>query len=275
MNAPIITTDWLNQHLNDPNLIILDASPTTNKSNLKADFEGLQIKGTRFFDLKKQFSDLTAEMPNTLPNPKAFEEAARTLGIKKQSKIVVYDNLGIYASPRVWWMFSTMGHQDIAVLDGGLPEWCKKGFEVEPKQTAIYELGNFIARPNFKLKKDIADILQNMEQKQALVLDARSAGRFNGTAPEPRAHLKSGRIPNSLNLPFPSVLNNGKFKSKKELQAIFNDLNISDQPLIFSCGSGLTACVIMLAAELVIKNEKAIYDGSWTEWAQKQPMNIH
>ncbi len=267
----IVTAQWLNQHLNDPDLILLDASPATNVSGMTSDFAGIQIKGARTFDIKKRFSDQTAEMPNTLLSAADFTTACRQLGIHTKSKIVVYDNLGIYTAPRVWWMFRTMGHQAVAVLDGGLPEWVSQGFETVPIEEKTCPTGDFTAHFNPNLKQNMEDVVHNIHSKKAIVIDARSSGRFSGTAPEPRAGLSSGHIPDSLNLPFPEVLNEGKMKTPQELTDIFKDLDIDNRPLIFSCGSGLTACVIMLAAEIALDNPMSVYDGSWTEWAQKQP----
>lgn len=270
MNTPIISASELRALGTDPSLIILDASPTSNKSGLKTEFADLQIKGARFFDLKSKFSDQSSEMPNTLPSPENFERECRNLGINQNSKIVVYDNLGIYTSARVWWMFSAMGHKNIAVLNGGLPEWINAGFETEPISKKTFPAGNFKSNPNFNLKTNIESVVENIDTQDSIVIDARSEGRFEGTAPEPREGLKSGHIPNSKNLPFDEVLEDGKMKTPEELEAIFEALNFEEKPMIFSCGSGLTACIIMLAAETVSNIPKSVYDGSWTEWAQKQ-----
>tara|TARA_R110001583_G_scaffold69300_2_gene196572 strand:+ start:13064 stop:13897 length:834 start_codon:yes stop_codon:yes gene_type:complete len=267
LKKTIVSTKWLYKNLNDPNLIILDASKSENKSNLKNEFEGWQLPNARFFDLKNSFSKKDTDLPNMLPNPENFEMEARKLGINKFSKIVVYDTLGIYTSPRIWWMFKTMGHHNIAILNGGLPEWVKNGFETETIKHKKYPVGNFKATLNTTLVKNIEDIKTNLITKSALLIDARSKGRFNGTAPDPRPTLKSGHIPNAVNLPYTEVLTNGKLKSKEKLTQLFNKIQINDLPLIFSCGSGITACILHLAAEQVIKNEKAVYDGSWTEWA--------
>lgn len=267
MNKTIVSVKWLHKNLNDPNLIILDASQTENKQGIKTEFDGWQIPNARFFDLKNNFSKKNTEMPNMLPNPEGFETEVRKLGIKKSSKIVVYDNLGIYTSPRVWWMFKIMGHKNIAVLNGGLPEWVKNGFETEKIQNKKYPVGDFEATFKPILVKNMEDIKTNLKTKSAIVIDARSEGRFNGTAPDPRPTLKSGHIPNTINLPYTKVLNNGKLESKEKLVQIFSEIELDNNPLIFSCGSGITACILHLAAEEVIKNEKAVYDGSWTEWA--------
>jgi len=274
MKNNIVSVNWLHKNLNNPDLIILDASQKNNKFDLKTKFEGLQIKNTRFFDLKNSFSKKDTVLPNMLPSAKEFEQECRKLGINKSSKIVVYDNLGIYTSPRVWWLFKTMGHNTIAVLDGGLPAWNSEGFELEPIVKNTYNQGDFEATFHPELVKDIEAIKTNLKTKTAIVIDARSEGRFNGTSPDPRPNLKSGHIPNSINLPYSQVLENGKFKSEKKLTEIFKTLKLDNNPLIFTCGSGITACILMLASELVSKNPKAVYDGSWTEWASENDTAI-
>ncbi|MEM6628215.1 MAG: rhodanese-like domain-containing protein [Bacteroidota bacterium] len=268
--VPVVSVQWLRENLTDQELIILDASPASNKSSLPSHFPGMRIPGARYFDLKHKFSDPNAEMPNTLPQPEAFQGECQALGINQSSKIVVYDNLGIYSSPRVWWMFKAMGHDRVSVLNGGLVEWGKHDYPMEERTEASYERGDFVVKPGSTFKKEMEDILQNLETKTSVVLDARSKGRFDGTAPEPREGLSSGHIPHSKSLPFSQVLEEGKFKSTNELKELFEVLNPEEKPLIFSCGSGLTACITYLAAELATDAPKSVYDGSWTEWAQKQ-----
>jgi thiosulfate/3-mercaptopyruvate sulfurtransferase len=270
----LVSAKWLNENLNNPDLIIFDASQKDNKAGLISDSQGIQIKNARFFDLKNAFSDLSSDLPNTLPSAKQFEKEAKRLGVSKSSHIIVYDNLGIYSSPRVWWMFKAMGHDKISVLDGGLPAWQAEGYETEPIHVMAYSSGDFTAVFNPETVKDVTFIEQNINQKDAVVIDARSEGRFKGTAPEPREGLPSGHIPNSINIPFQNVLNGNKYKSAEELQTMFNELEIGKSPLVFSCGSGLTACIVLLASELVSENPKSVYDGSWTEWAQSAHLPI-
>ena len=271
MNKSLVDCHWLKEHLYNPNLKILDSSPQSNVSGLESEYKGKYIKGAIPFDIKGQFSDKNSAIPNTLLPADEFEESVRSLGINEDDDIMVYDNLGIYTSPRVWWMFKVMGHKNIAVLDGGLPEWIKCGYETVSDLSSNFSVGNFKAIFNKDLVKSSIDIIENLRSNDALVLDARSKGRFDGSAPEPREGLSSGHIPNSASLPFKEVLHEGKMKSKEELKKIFQSKNVSDAPLVFSCGSGLTACITYLAAEIALKNEKAVYDGSWTEWAQIQP----
>lgn len=264
MSILIIRSNELVEVLNDPNLIILDASMT-------ADSATLQIKGARFFDIKNSFSDTHSKFPNTIPSAKSFQEEAQNLGIDSNSRIVIYDNKGIYSAPRAWWLFKTFGHKNVSVLDGGLPEWIAKGCPTEEKTTSNYKKGTFIADFNPENVRYFTNIKSNMESKKELIVDARSAGRFNGAAPEPRKGLRSGCIPNSVNIPYTEVLDDGKFKSKQELRNIFENRINGNQPLVFSCGSGITACIILLASEIIGKKYVAVYDGSWTEWAQLEP----
>lgn len=275
MKNTIVSAKWLHKNLKDPNLILLDASQTKTINNTTSKFQGFQIKNARIFDLKNSFSKKDTKLPNMLQNPQEFEQACRKLGIQKSSKIVVYDNLGIYTSPRVWWLFKTMGHNNIAVLNGGLPAWNKEGFELEPITKKTYNLGDFEATFHPELVKDLAAIQTNLTYKKSIVIDARSEGRFNGTVPDPRPDLKSGHIPNSINLPYTAVLENGKFKPEETIKTIFSNLQVKDNPLIFTCGSGITACILMLACQLVSNNQKSVYDGSWTEWASAKNTLIH
>ena len=270
MSNSIVSSNWLFENLNNPDLIILDASQPTNQAGKKSEFENVQIKGAQHFDLKNTFSDSKSEFPNTLPSQNEFEKESRKLGINASSKIVVYDNLGIYTSPRVWWMFKVMGHKAVAILDGGLPDWMKYQFETEQKSISKVDSGNFEANFQPDLVVDYSFVLSNINTENSLLIDARSAGRFNGTESDPRKGLKSGHIENSINIPFESVLENGKFKPIAALNAVFEVLQNENRPLVFSCGSGITACIVMLAAEMVSQNKKAVYDGSWTEWAERQ-----
>jgi thiosulfate/3-mercaptopyruvate sulfurtransferase len=167
-----------------------------------------------------------------------------------------------------------MGHQDISVLDGGLPEWIRNGFQTKIKTPKTYGTGNFKANFQVKYIKSYHDILDNLNKKLFTIVDARSKGRFRGNTQEPRKHLKSGHIQDSINIPYSEVLNKGKFKSKSELKILFTKKYPNKKPLVFSCGSGLTACIVMLANSIVFNENQVIYDGSWTEWAELQNLKI-
>jgi len=267
--TPLVSVNWLSEHLDHPDLIILDASIKKVTSSKDSSNEDLKIPGARFFDIKKSFSDQNSELPNMLPSPEDFEENCRKLGINTTSKIVVYDTIGIYSSPRVWWMFTIMGHKDIAVLDGGFPEWSKNSLPTENKKnTPIFQLGDFKINDHSKSVLDAKEISFEMNSSNSRILDARSHGRFKATDPEPRSDLKGGHIPNSISLPYTKVLENEKMRSTNELKKLFADFDIENKKLIFSCGSGITACIILLAAKLSGYTDLWIYDGSWSEWGQ-------
>ena len=265
MKNTIVSAKWLYEHLHDPNLIVLEARLDPNQ------IKDTQIVGSRLFDIKNTFSDTSNPLPNTFPSAEQFTVECQKLGINKDSFIVVYDTTGIYSSPRVWWMFNTMGHSKIAVLDGGLPEWKKQGYPTETPKESSYPIGDFKAHFNTEAIKNKDQILENCTSKEAVLIDARSPERFHATIEETRVGIRNGHIPGSRNVPFDSLLENGKYKSTAALTAIF-DLN--DQALYFTCGSGITACILLLATELISDNPKAVYDGSWTEWGHATNLPI-
>ena len=267
MIKDLVTPQWLHNNKDNPNLIILDASPESNKSGLEVTYPNLQIPGAIKFDIKNKFSDLNASLPNMLPAPKQFEQACQDIGINKDSILVVYDNLGIYTSPRVWWMFKTMGHDTIAILDGGLTAWIDAGYAAVAICNNRIKRGDFKANFNPHWVVDTKQVKEIINNKNALLIDARSKGRFYGITPDPRPELPRGHIPTSVNLPFKEVLQNGTFKNKESLQELFSEFNTQDTPLVFTCGSGITACIVLVAAHQVLPNKKAVYDGSWTAWA--------
>ncbi|WP_299900569.1 sulfurtransferase [uncultured Aquimarina sp.] len=265
----IVSVEWLHEHLDHPDLVILDASikkVTSSKESLAQD---LQIPGTRFFDIKKSFSDQASHLPNMLPSAEVFEKNCQELGINANSKIIIYDTIGIYSSPRAWWMFSRMGHMNVAVLNGGFPEWKKKQLPTENKTTnTVFNIGDFEINDRSKCTVNAKEILSEMNDPDTLILDARSSGRYLGIEPEPRSDLKGGHIPNSKNLPYTKVLQQEKMLPVEQLKNIFDGFDIANKKLIFSCGSGITACIILLAAQLAGYTNLWIYDGSWTEWGQ-------
>lgn len=264
----LVSVDWLMRNFEASNLIIFDATikKVTANNSSKEIKEKKQIKNARFLDIKNKFSDISSEFPNALQSPQKFEEAARQLGIENNSAIVVYDDLGIYSSARIWWLFKAMGHHNVAVLDGGFPTWEKAELPIEKALEYFGETGNFIAKYNANYMNDFNDVFDTIDNDNILVLDARSENRFNGTEPEPREGLRSGHIPNSINLPYSKLIENNKMKSKEKLKSIFSNLVDKDNELIFSCGSGITACILALGAEIAGFNNKSVYDGSWTEW---------
>ena len=267
INTPLVSVDWLHQNIGASNLIILDASirKVTATATTEVVLEK-RIPATRFFDLKNKFSDNSGSFPNTYPSIKQFENEARALGINTNSAIVVYDDKGVYSSPRAWWLFKSFGFNNIAVLDGGLPEWNKKHYPVEDLKQLNNAKGDFKAQYQEGMVKFFEDILYESNNPNHLIIDARSEGRFNSKVPEPRAGLRSGKISNSRNLPFEQVLSGNCFKSHDELNQIFNTFANPNDNITLSCGSGITACVLALGAELAGFKNASVYDGSWTEW---------
>lgn len=272
----LISCEWLHKYLDHPDLLILDGTIKKAATDGPSIFEGKRIKNAKFFDIKGLFSDKHTDLPNMLPTPKEFAKACQALGINSNHTIIVYDQLGMYSSARVWWMFYVMGHKQIAVLDGGVPAWDAAGFPLEPfpENRSLPSQGNFIA--NFQQGSVVTadDILQGHKNPEILIIDARSEGRFKGTAPEPRDDLKSGHIPKSVNLPYTKLLKDNKMLPKNELKQIFQNFDIDNKVLIFSCGSGITACILLLAATLAGYPDLKLYDGSWTEWGQLEGVPI-
>ncbi len=264
--TPLVSIDWLNENINHPDLVILNATLPKVGNPLPETVGKIEIPNARIFDLKNTFKNLEAKLPNTMPGPEYFSKEVQKLGIHKKSKIVIYDHHGIYSSPRAWWIFRVMGHQDVAVLDGGLPAWKNKNLTISSYSNYQGNAGDFVARFQPHLLTDAKEVLQNLDKDDISILDARSEGRFNGTAPEPRAYLKGGHIPGSQNLPISKIIQEGKMISKEELNEIYNTLNVMDKKLVLTCGSGVTACVIALGAEVAGHQNKTVYDGSWTEW---------
>lgn len=264
LTNPIVTTDWLHEHMNATNLVILNG--TIPKVVGSAIAETQQIPNARFFDIKKVFSVSNAPFPNTMLTVENFTQKAKELGIHQDSAIVVYDELGMYAAPRVWYMFQAVGFHNIAVLDGGFPLWKEKGYPCEDKITYNGESGNFAGKDQLYLFKNYEDMLQEITNETSIILDARSHERFTGKVPEPRKGLRSGQIPTSKNLPYTALLNNNQLKPKTEIKAILESLQDNSSQFVFSCGSGITACILALAANYAGYDNYAVYDGSWTEW---------
>lgn len=274
ITKPLVSVDWLFENFDAPNLVILDATiPKVGQSAVNTS-QGVGIKNALFFDIKHTFSDKNATFPNTLVSPQIFEKEVRKLGINKDSVIVVYDLHGIYSSPRAWWLFKAMGHANVAVLDGGFPEWEKANFPVGIIENYQGDLGNF--RVNYRPDKiyDYQKVLKVISDKNKLIIDARSTDRFKGLRPEPREGLRSGHIPNSKNLPYTELILDGKMLAKTELSQKFNKLISAETALVFSCGSGITACILALGAETAGYKNLAVYDGSWTEWGSLHELLI-
>jgi thiosulfate/3-mercaptopyruvate sulfurtransferase len=273
MNTPLVSVAWLHNNLEDKNLIILDCTIPKVTVNTIVSEQKIQIVGAVFFDIKNSFSDQKAALPNTVLAPAKFEKKAQELGIHRDSILVCYDDLGIYSAPRVWWMFQLMGFTNVAVLDGGLPEWKASNFPIERPLVYQPKKGNFRVDYQPEKLKYTKDVLYAIDNKSVLIVDARSSGRFYGTAPEPREDLKSGHIPSSVSLPFGEIQQNGKMKSKEELSKVFSDYK-NNKEIIFTCGSGITAAILALGAAISKVENVAVYDGSWTAWGSTENLPV-
>lgn len=264
IDKPLVSVDWLYKNLNAKNLIILDATiqKATDTSNGTVSPE--QIPNSRYFDLKHKFSDISAAFPNTIPSSTQFEIEAQQLGVNQDSAIVIYDEKGIYSSPRAWWLFKTMGFNNVAVLDGGLPEWNSKEYPTEKLTSQSFPRGNFKTNYDQHMMCFFENMKTIVEGNQSFILDARSKERFHGITKEPRKGLRSGHIPDSINLPYTQLLDGNTLKPQSELKLLFN--NFESRHMVFTCGSGITACILALAADVCDYKNKSVYDGSWTEW---------
>ena len=271
LNIPssIVSTDWLEKGIGASDLVLLDSSvppvvPGYFSVNREERFS--VIPGARRFDYDTVVCKPNSFLPHMMPERDLFEEEVRKLGINTTSTVIVYDDVGLYASPRAWWMFRAMGHERVAVLDGGLPKWLSENRVVSEKFSEA-STGDFVAELKQDLFCDFEVVLKGLNSPNCAVLDARSERRFKGLDPEPRPGVRSGHMPNAKNLPFPEVLNGGLLKSVSELQEIFVNLSLDHQnEIITSCGSGITACILTLAADVAGFSNLSVYDGSWAEW---------
>ncbi|WP_122081088.1 sulfurtransferase [Vibrio coralliirubri] len=277
MNQPLISPEQLQQRLlAEDNIIILDASIEFQIPSESEKIKGQMIPRAIRFDYDKDFCNKHTLLPHMFPSEKHFNARAKEIGINQDNTIVVYDNSGTFASPRAWWMFMAMGHNDVFILDGGLPAWIEAGYETETDYRTEVKAGNFEGHIQDNYFVSAQQIESYSTDKSANIVDARSQARFDSEVPEPREGLRSGHIPNSICLPFAQVLDNGKLKPQEELIDIFSTLELTpSQPMFFSCGSGVTACIILLAAKLAgYKGDMGVYDGSWTEWGANDKLPI-
>ncbi|WP_225026379.1 3-mercaptopyruvate sulfurtransferase [Xinfangfangia pollutisoli] len=272
----LVSTDWLARHLNDPDLRILDASwylPDAGR-NARAEYEAGHIPGARFFDID-EISDQRSALPHMAPPPEKFISRMRAMGVGDGHQVVVYDGAGLFSAARVWWLFRLMGKQDVAVLDGGLPKWKAEGRALEDMAPVLRDRHITVSRQNH-LVRDVTQVAHAAKLGHAQVLDARAAARFAGEAPEPRPGLRAGHIPGALNLPFGQVLNaDGTMKDAAGLKAAFEAAGVDlSQPVITSCGSGVTASVLALALERLGHRDWSLYDGSWAEWGMYDDLPV-
>ena len=273
----IVETDWLADHLNAPDLIVLDGSwhlPTAGR-DARAEYNAEHIPGALFFDID-DLTDEKSNLPHMLPSSVKFASRMKKMGVGDGMRIVVYDTYGLFSAARVWWTFRAMGHRDVAVLNGGFKKWKAEGREIEDMPPIQRTARHFTPHVNAELIRDMDDMKAYIEKGNMQIVDARPAGRFEGKDPEPRPGLRGGHIPGARNVPSPTILNaDGTLKSKDELIALFKGAGIDPAgPVVTTCGSGVTAAMLSLALAVAGQTNAAVYDGSWAEWGQENGLPV-
>lgn len=266
--TPLVTTEWLAGELGKSDIRVIDATlflPAHGR-NARAEFEAAHIPGAVFFDID-EVSDLTSSLPHMLPPPEKFASRMQALGLGDGSRIVVYDNSPLKSAARVWWMLTLFGAHEVAILDGGFAKWQAEGRAVESGKPIVRHR-HFTVWADKSFVRDQKQITDNLRSKTEQLVDARSAGRFAGTEPEPRPGLRGGHIPGSKNLPYDQLFNeDGTYKSAEQIAEAFKAAGIDlTKPLVATCGSGITAAVLAFGAALAGHPKVAIYDGAWSEW---------
>jgi len=260
----LVSTEWLDAHL--PDVRVVDASwymPDERREPIK-EFQAGHIPGAVFFDIDA-IADRTTGLPHMLPTPGEFSKAVGALGIGDGETVVAYDGAGTFSAPRLWWTLKAFGHRNVKVLDGGFPKWKREGRAVETGWTQPNsKFFTAIRKP--QLIRDFDSVLKIVRDGSAQVLDARSPARFNAEEPEPRAGVRGGHMPGARNVHYRRLIaEDGTLKPKQELRAAFDVVDLN-RPIVTTCGSGLTAAILMLALEEIGARDVALYDGSWTEW---------
>lgn len=268
MISSLITANDLYTLKRTEDVILLDSSISPVGSNLA--LLDKYIPDSIKFDFDREICDTASCLPHMLPTADQFSKQVSALGIRNDSRIVIYDRIGMFASPRAWWMFKVMGHSYVQVLDGGLNAWIMAGFDVVDELVQPKNKGDFQANFQPQWVVDINDVAASLDESSTLIIDARSQGRFSGNELEPRPNLKCGHMPGAVNIPFGHLLNNGIMRPKQDLIKIFSPY--AGKRIIFSCGSGVTACVVALAAEIAGFTNWSVYDGSWAEWGKIEDM---
>lgn len=271
-----VAADWLAEHIDDPEIQIIDARmapPGQEQRDLNAEYQAGHIPGAVFFDIEA-LSDHTSPLPHMMPRAEAFAVAMRELGVSSDKHLVVYDEGNLFSAPRAWWMLRTFGVERVSIVAGGLEGWRRDELPLEQGLPALPE-GEFDANFDPQVIKRLTDVLLVSHEGSAQIVDARPAGRFNGQVAEPRPGLRSGHIPGALNVPWTELVINGELKTTDELNEIFARQGVDfERPIIASCGSGVTACVVILALATLGANDVTLYDGAWSEWGARDDLPV-
>jgi thiosulfate/3-mercaptopyruvate sulfurtransferase len=266
-----VSPEWLKERLGDPRVKIVDASwyLAAQKRDGKAEYLAGHIPGAVFFDIDA-IADHSTDLPHMLPDADAFAAAAGALGLSESDTIVVYDGMGLFTAPRVWWTLKVFGAKDVRVLDGGFPLWKRAGFPVEAGE-ASPKPADFNATFSPQMLRSFDQVRTALSAGGATIVDARSSARFRGEAPEPRPGLASGHMPGARNVPYDTLANDqGRLRPPNEIRELFQNAGVDlSPPVVTSCGSGVTAAVLLFALASIGKSDVALYDGSWTEWGSR------
>ena len=270
-----VSTEWLASHLSAPDVVVVDASwyLPAHKRDPEAEYLAGHIPGAVRFDIDK-IADHSTDLPHMLPSAVTFSSAVRKLGIGDGMTVVIYDGMGLMSAPRAWWTFKVFGVRDVFILDGGLPKWIAEGRPLEMDVPRPRER-HFTARLDHSMVRSVEDVKAALATKSALVVDARPADRFRGEAPEPRPGVKGGHMPGAANVPSTKLIENGRLASPETVAAAFAAGGVDPtQPIITSCGSGVTAAILWLGLETLGATKLSLYDGSWTEWGSRDDTAI-